>query len=1366
MKQTLRLAALSATLLFSLQASLRLEAKGHEAGASRVDITPEAPLRLAGAARRGVSEGIDQRLQARALLIRDSEGVLSAIVAVDSLGLPGWVHERLTGAIRSRLAIYHVRLAVVASGSGAAPALEGTAANLDELTPEEVEAARRYGATLIRKLVEAIDAAIATLAPVELAHGAAVVRLAVPAGGGEADSRAGVLRLRGRDGKLRAALFSHGARASSLPASLNRIGGDWPACAAEEIEAAHPGAVALFLPGCSADVEPLHRGGLEEARRQGRELASALAPLLAGELRELTAPIDARQEFLELPLAGGGSQRYPVQLFQLGEELGIVFLAGEVGAALGRRLERELGPAPFWIVSRANDYSSRIGTAGGVEPLPGAAAPWSRAPRLLEAAAEERLVAGVRSLLAEGPGALESRLKPPPALSPAAALSSFRLAPGLRIELAAAEPEVTDPVAMAFDEEGRLLVAEMRDYPLGPGSGQPFDGRVRLLEDGDGDGYFERSAVFATGLAFITGVACAQGGVYVTAGEEIVFLKDADGDGRAEVRQVVFSGFQPGNSQHLHNYPVWSIDNWIHVNGGDAAAIRSPLLPERPELRLRRSSFRFQPRGLEVEPETGYRGGFALAFDDHGEKFVVDNQSHALHVPFSHRQLQKAAAVRIPLTAADISDHGARVYPSSRPLERFNDPRDAGRFSSACGVHVYRGDLLPEEYRGSLFSCEPVSNLVHRDRLEPRGASFVARRGEEESEFLTSTDHWFRPVSCATGPDGALYIADMYREVIEHPEWIPAHIQRLFDLRSGMDRGRIYRIVPENRGSASGGRPALGGAAAGELTGFLSHPNGWWRDTAQRLIVERGSRDIVPLIERTLASGKQPLARLHALWTLEGLGALTAAHVERALGDEAFSVRRHAALLAERFITSGDDGLLEERLIALASDPEPRVRFQVAFTLGALPASRRLAPLGAIALRDAADPWTRVAVLSAAGDEPVALLQDVLGAGRQEAASGRREGRDALTRELAALIARRGRAEEVAAALRALMEGLESAQDASLPALAALLEPLGAKGLRGALGREVEKDPALRRRLEALFGDLAAAAADDAVALEKRLEALELLGHGALELPGAPLESFLDPRHPPSLQAAAVRGLARLGVEKSALSMLSAFARSTPRVRSEILDALLGDETGMVRLLDAVEAGEVRPAEIDLDRRRRLLESSSEPLRRRAEKLLAAVAADPDREAVVERYRRAIAEAGGEGEVSRGEALFLKSCSTCHRAGGRGAAVGPDLAGMHLRSADALLLDILDPNRAVSPEFVSYTLVTRDGRLLSGLLAAETPSGVELRRAEGKSDFVLRRDIAELRPTSSSVMPAGLEAELTPLDVRDIIAYIQSGRIE
>jgi putative membrane-bound dehydrogenase-like protein len=1345
-------------------------AEGFRAGAARADITPKAALRLGGhPERRTPSEGVEEPLFARVLALEDAAGVITVLVAADAVAVPAAVRERVAGAIRSRLGIYRVRIALAATGSRSAPALEGALEGVTAPSAEEIALTGEYTSFVAERIALAVAEAKEKLGPARLLRGEGRVGFARRAGGAAGDSTLEVLAAVREGGELVAAAFLAPCEADTLPATFNRVAGDWPGRAAALLEKRHPGAVALPLIGAAAGTRPEPRGRLADAEAHGALAALVVEGLLEGggrALAPLSGGIDAQIEYLP------GSS--PLQLFTFGEgasSFAIAFLPGplepEAAAALraaagGRKASaHEAGARSLWFVSRANAAAA--------------------APSSPEGFLAERL----RALLETGGGgAAAARLKPPPARSPREALESFRVEPGLRVELAASEPQVTDPVAIAFDEAGRLYAAEMRDYPLGPGPGRPFDGRVRVLEDRDRDGYFEHSSVLAAEVPYANGVACWRGGVFVTAAPDVIYVKDEDGDGRADVRQVVYTGFNLGNSQHLLNSMAFGPGGWIWVNGGDGAEIRSPRDPSLPELRLSHQSFRFDPRTLRIEATTGYRGGFGISFDEGGERFVCDNTNHVQHVVFQARDLERDPEAPVGDTIHLLSDHGGGVFPASKPLERFNDPWHAGHFSSACGVHIYLGARLPEEFRGNHFVCEPVANLVHRDVLVPAGASFTARRAREGAEFLASTDHWFRPVSCESGPDGALYIADMCREVIEHPEWIPEHVEKLFDLRSGMDRGRIWRVVPEDDrraapGAAAGAAPekpslaALDGAA---LAALLGDPDAWRRRTAERLLLERGARlgaDTVAGLRSLLGESPEPRARLHALWTLEGLGALRPEDAARALRDASPPVRAEGARLAAALLdrpareeAAGEETASGRRAVAaalgaLAEDSEARVRFQAALALGSLAPEERAAPLARIAALDAADPWTRTAVLLAAGASVETVLARLVDAGPGP-------GRSALLAALAGRIGSRGELESVARALEALARAERWGEPTTLlEALRQLLGSLAPATVSALSG-------SARARLDGFLAFAAARAREEGAEIAERAAALEVLGHARTEEALGLLDELLAPHAPPELQLAAVRALGEVAARGDVATLdgdplagaarailLGAFPRETPRLRAEILDALARGPGGAEAILRALEEGRIEARFVDPSRRQLLLETGDEPFRRRAALAFGDLAPDPDRAALVERYRAALLLLPGRGDAGRGRELYRRLCAPCHPHGDEGHAVGPDLAAMRERPADSLLEDILDPGRAVDPKYAGYVLVTRSGEALSGVLAAENPTSVVIRRGEGKSDTILRRDILELRPTRESVMPAGLEGELTPAALRDLISFLR-----
>lgn len=945
-------------------------------------------------------------------------------------------------------------------------------------------------------------------------------------------------------------------------------------------------------------------------------------------------------------------------------------------------------------------------------------------------------------------------------LTPEEALRAFRLPDDLRIELFAAEPHVQSPVAMAFDENGRVYVVEMGDYPLGKKGG-----RVKLLEDTDGDGRIDRATVFADHLAFPNGVMPLKGGVLVSSAPDLLFLQDTNGDGKADVRKVVFTGFAESNPQHRFNSPTYSIDNWIYCADGESPnGIRPGDQPEAKPIELRGSDFRFRPDFSHFELVSG-RGQYGMAFDDWDNRFINHNSLHIRHPILPRQYLDRNPNLAVPEVIDEIATEGyaARVFPASKVETRFNDPEAAGHFTSACSPLIYRADALPQKYRGCAFVCEPVHNLVHQCVLEPRGVSFVAKRAKEGVEFLASTDNWCRPVSLTVGPDGALYVVDMYRAVIEHPQWIPLDIQKKIDLRAGADRGRIYRIVP--KAGLKAVKPQLGRASVAEVVAQLENANAWWRQTAQRLLVERQDKAAVTPLRKLAKESPKPLARLHALWTLEGLAALEETQVLQALREVEPGLREHGLRLAEPRLAASPQ--LQAEVVKLAVDNQPRVRFQAAFTLGEMPAPHsaggsdhdRVPALAKIARRDVGDRWVRTAVLSSVPQRLVELLRSVSGQSRGFFASPS-PGAVAFVRESSATVgARRGR-EEINDLLAFAFSAANSDKPSrcGLAALSGLGESLRRSGAR------IEKflDKPVADRLRGWTEESLKTACDANRDVAERVDALALLALLPDESAGAPLQQLLEPQAPMSVQLAAVRALAAIPGEKALAAALADWSSRTPPVRRELLGALLSRPERTRLLLQAVETGQVRAAELDADRRNQLLRYPDDAIRDRARQLFE-TEKPSSRHQVVQDWGSRVLALGGD--AVRGQKVYETHCANCHRLHGRGVAVGPDLATVSGRAKESLLVDILDPNRAVDPLYVDYQVITANGQIQNGIVAAETSNSVTLRRAERQESTILRKDIAEIRATSVSLMPEGLEKNVSPQDLADLLELLRRGKV-
>jgi putative membrane-bound dehydrogenase-like protein len=969
---------------------------------------------------------------------------------------------------------------------------------------------------------------------------------------------------------------------------------------------------------------------------------------------------------------------------------------------------------------------------------------------------------------------------PPPAtkspgpLSPRDEQATFRVPPGFKVELVACEPDVVDPVAMAFDEQGRIYVAEMRGYPnAGVATGQENRGRIKRLEDKDGDGYYETCTTFAENLRFPSSVMPYKGGLLVSNTPDLIYLEDTDGDGKADKQRVLYTGFALDNIQQLLNSLQWGLDNWVHACAGNKGGdIRSVEKPDAPPVILRGRGLRFHPDiPGSLEPTSG-GGQYGLTADAFGHWFTATNSQHLRQIVLPDRYLRRNPYLAVPAVTIDIPDHGAacQVFRRSpfeawrveRTSRRVADPRYAnwsptekvpgGFVTSGCSPVVYLADRFPPAFRGNTFVCDPANNLVHRDRLEPNGpATFVAKRVDDGCEFLASTDNWFRPVWLTLGPDGALYVLDFYREVIETPLSLPDDIKARLNLES-RDRGRIWRIRPDD-----GKKPArvdLGKAPADVLVKHLGDANVWWRTTAQRLLVERQDKSAVLTLEALARGGATPEARTHVLWTLDGLHALTPALVEQALKDASPDVREQALRLSETFLP--DPLALRVGVLAAADDPAPRVRFQAALTLGALDGPEAAAALARLLARDGTDPWVQTAALSSAARSAPDLLSTLT----RDAAFLRTPHATAVLTRLATVIG----AQADDAALGRVFKLLGEQPDAAAWPVA-VLDGLGQglqHGKRSLRKLWDQPPPALAevvRGVLPLFRRAAETAADTRRDVSERSTALRRLGYGPFAVAADALAAALGPQNPPDLQAAAVRALAAQDNPQVADLLLAQWDGYGPSVRREAVEALCARPDRLAKLLDAVAAKRVAPAQLEATHRAQLLRTPNAILRKRAQELLAS-AGNPDRRKVVEDYRPALDLPADE---ARGKLVFQKNCATCHRLGTEGREVGPDLqAVLGNKTKDALLVDILDPNREVDPRYVNYQLTTTGGRVLTGLLAVETPASVTLRRADNAEDTILRSQIDTMQATAQSVMPEELEKQLSKQDLADMIAFLLS----
>jgi putative membrane-bound dehydrogenase-like protein len=989
------------------------------------------------------------------------------------------------------------------------------------------------------------------------------------------------------------------------------------------------------------------------------------------------------------------------------------------------------------------------------------------------------VVAFCSAVHAQDPAKKSAAVRGP--LSPAEEAATFRLPPGLKAELVASEPDVESPVAIAFDEDGRLWVVEMQDYPNGPPPGKPAEGRIRVLEDKYGRGHYGNAKTFAEHLLFCHGLLPWRGGVLVTMAPQILFMKDTDGDGKADLREVLYEGFATENPQLRVNHPVLGLDNLVYVsNGLRGGKIRRPARPGDQPADINGRDFAFDPLAPGRFHAVSGMSQYGQAFDDWGHRFVCNNHEHLRHVVLDDPYIRRHPFLAVPGVVQDVSEltpgplsSGGKVYPLSHNWTTSN--LHAGRFTSACSVFLYRDHLLGEGFFGSAFTCEPAGNLVHQEVLRPQGATFASRPAREGAEFLASPDDWFRPVFLADGPDGALYVVDMYRAVIEHPEFMPPELKTRRDLVLGKNRGRIWRVVPADdrrsvgptdAGSTKTGSPHLRDASSAELVKVLEDQSSWRRETARRLLLERQDPSAVEPLRKLAAGSGNPSARIAAAWLLHRQKALTDDIVRDFLRDQHPGVRENGLQLAERRMPSSKS--LVPMVLGSADDPDPRVRFQAALTLGEMDNDAVLPPLSRVAARDAADPWTRLAVASAVPTRAGELLRLLL-SGRRSSDAASVAAHLRLIQELAALVgARQDRAE--VAALLALFVPLSgtSSEPLEVACCNGLADGMARRGQRlsdyldSLVQAGAVQDPArFRQWMADLFRRTATAAADNHLRLQNRLEAIRLLAHVPWESARPVLSRLLQEGSVSELRLAAVKALAAQPAAESAKTLIEGWAGYTPGLKREVVEAMVQRPERALVLLKEIEAGRVKSIDLDPARVQQLLHYGRAEVRDQAARLLQRQSAS-DRKKTLDSYRAAATQ---KGDALRGREIFKKNCATCHQVAGIGVEVGPDISDLgRTKTKDQLLFDIIDPNAAIDSNFINYVVTTKNGKVLTGILAAETGSSITLRRAENQTDMILRQDIDQLQSTGQSLMPEGLEKTISIPEMADLLSFLKNWR--
>lgn len=954
----------------------------------------------------------------------------------------------------------------------------------------------------------------------------------------------------------------------------------------------------------------------------------------------------------------------------------------------------------------------------------------------------------------------------------------FELHPDFNMELTASEPLVFDPVEMHFDDLGNMFVLEMPGYPLA-------DAPSRLVQllDTDGDGNPDSRSVFADSLGVASSFLPYKKGFLVASPPELIWIADTDRNGVVDTREVLVEGFSNDNLQHNFNGLAYGLDNWIYIaNGGNSG---SPYLKDKPEtlVPLRGGDVKINHQLNSLERVGESSGGYKLTFDNWGHLFETHNLEHNLQLVFEDRYIEN-----VPGSPAhglmNISDHEenglARVYPIGEQETRVNHPEQSGFFSGSCGITYYGGGVFPAEFQSGLFVADVVLNLVHFDILKSEGSAFTTSRYGDKREFLASTDRAFRPVNFTVGPDGSLYVLDMHRAVIEHPEWIPDEIEKDLDLNAGKDQGRIYRIWPKKKEVL----PNWDLSSPEGLFTALGHPNQWVRNTAQRILVTESDYEVLEGLPG-LTKSENPLQRLHALWTLEGRGKLSDDALMLALTDTSAGIRESALRIAESRMLNNPEMTLAS--FALTGDSDSRVRLQSFLSLTGSGVANdlefhqkiALAATSALNSKDT-DRWMRRAVTAAVLPQAGSFLKQSLTDGyssvqwstlltdlmEYEGQSGNPENVLTLLHGLAnskQIHLKQSGLEAITkgwtesdrnfnelnpkkrSELIAVLNSIESGKDRVV-----LLE---ASGFRKALGLPPSEG------LDALLALAQSGALDTLKTTEERLEWLKLSGITPFEERINTLGGLLDSRVPNTLQREALQQIWDSDSPKVPELLLDLWDRLGPDSRRLATDILLYKERYHEALIAAMESGKVNLGEfnLDLERRRALLFSDNASIRKRAEKLFSD-AGVVKRADVIAEFKPALYLQGVE---RNGRVVFEGRCASCHKIGEIGAAVGPSLADIGRKSKETLMNDILDPNSAVDAEYLAHTIVDGNGTFFTGVVSRETDKEVALILNGGEERTFQKNKIRRFTSSGLSLMPEGLEQGLTPQDLSDLLAFLQ-----
>jgi putative membrane-bound dehydrogenase-like protein len=1386
-----------------------------EAGVAKRDITPQQPIRLSGYASRstptvGVSDSIFVR--SLALIAKESQPAdpqnawsqRFILVSVDSIGLPESVTLKILAKVREKTLVQRSEIVFCASHSHTTPHLIGGLTNLfaEDMPADHLKVTTEYTEFFISQIAEAILESLSKTAPAELWVGQGEANFGTNrrvlanrawAGAGNPpdgvrDPSVPILGVKDASGKLLSVAYDYACHCTSISPDINKISGDWAGISAATLEKLNPGIVALPVIGCGADINPNPRGTTELSQRHGNELASIVDQVIKNGLSPLPvtipegttksqainahfgfaglAPERPSRETLVTASQGDSAHRRrwaqnmlaiwdrmgripetypaPIHTWRIGNALTWVFLSGEVVCDYQIRLKKELQSERVWVTAYTDDCfgylaSERMRSEGGYEVDDSMI--YYNQPGRWQSGTEDLVVRRVKEII-------DQPLAEDRALEPAEALKSMHVPEGWTVDLIAAEPLIDDPVHLAFDAKGRLWVVEMRDYPEGNnGRG----GCIKILEDTNGDAVMDKVTLFLDGLAWPNGVYPWRDGAVVSCAPDIFFAKDTDGDGMADEKKVLATGFPEANPQHRVNGFSYSLNHELHFSSGDS--VDTIAIPgEKKQLKVAGRDLILNVDRGSMELTTG-TSQYGRARDNWENWFGNSNSFPMFHFVIEESYL-RSSSQPIESTTQQMFEPAISppVFPASRTVDRFNDLWTANRFTSACSSIIVRDNRFDVDGSPSLLVCEPVHNLIHRSLLRSSGSTFQAKRapGEEQTEWFRSSDPWSRPVFVESAPDGSMLVVDMYRQFIEHTEWIPLSWQERIDVRAGEGRGRIYRVRRKDQPAQP--LPNLTLLSMAQLVEQLQSPSGTLRDLAMQQLIWRYDGSAESLL-RSFATSDAPAENRVAAWgVLKAVDALRDEDIAIGVADRDHNLRSVMLRWSESAASSQGSikNAVVESLNKVASENiSPRLALQYVLTTGRWDDATISAPLTALITRFLDDKWIMVAASMIHPVHDSALARTMLTV-LDDSKSDETQ-RNLAAQWLARWLASNNKEESRQFIADVLLQKDFTAETDSRTIL------LGAAWLRSYQKESLEKIPEpLKKALPSARERIS----DPALSPAVKIAWIQWLGTMDEQASGDmnALTACMTSDNPVEVRRAALNRLRVLPDRSTADRLIAVWPKLGAELQANLLNTLTSKPSWAISLLQAIAATKVPITDLDPATISSLRGHPNETIRNLSDKLFGQ-SENVDREKLVATI---LPQLNANPDPAKGELIYRKQCAACHQGSGDSNPIGPNLGALTDKSNPALLMAVLHPNKAIEAKYKQRLLNTVDGETVRGVVIQENASGVTLGLSDGTKRTFPRDDIENSRDLNLSLMPEGFEKTLSQEELADVLKFLQT----